>query len=265
MKKVCLYLLCAVGMQIISVSAVFAQETALALKSPSTAVTIDGNNKEWGDSLSYYNADSKINYAIANDKENIYLVIKTNDLVKQNYILSSGVTFSIDIKGRSKKSGFAVTFPEAGQEAMKRSATLEENKLRVGLLTFRKIGVKGFKDIDDDNIALSNAFGIQIAIGFDKGYMVYEEAIPIDLFHAGELAKGEWTFNIKLNPPAKPEMNNMGSEISTAGIPGFASAGGRNGKAARVSPAGSRSQPKPGEMEEQKPIDFWGRLKLAQL
>jgi hypothetical protein len=258
-------LLCAVGMQIISVSAVFAQETAIALKSPSTAITIDGNNKEWGDSLAYYNADSKINYAIANDKENIYLVIKTNDLAKQNYILSSGVTFSIDTKGRSKKSGFAVTFPEAGQEAMKRSATLEENKLRLGLLTFRKIGVKGFKDIDDDEIALSNALGIQIAIGFDdKGYMTYEEAIPLDLFHAGELAKGEWTFNVKLNPPAKPQMPSMGSEISTAGLPGFASAGKGSGKAARVSPAGSRSKPNPGETEEQKPIDFWGRLKLAQ-
>lgn len=259
-------MLCAIGMQIISVGTVLAQETAIALKSPSTAVTIDGNNTEWGDSLAYYNAESKLNYTIANDKDNLYLVLKTNDLAKQNYILSSGVTFGIDSKGRSKKSGFAVTFPESGQEAMKRGIpTLEENTLRAGLLSFRKISVKGFKDIVDDDIAVSNAFGIKIAIGFDnKGYMIYEEAIPLELFHAGELAKGEWTFNIKLNPPVKPEMNSMGSEISTAGVPGFASGGGRNGRAARVSPAGSRSQPKPGEMEEQKPIDFWGRLKLAQ-
>lgn len=260
-------MLCAVGMQIISAGATYAQETVLALKSPATAVTIDGINTEWGDSLSYYNAENKINYTIANDKENIYLVIKTNDLGKQNFILSSGVTFSIDVKGRSKKSGFAVTFPESGQENMKHSTpNLEENKLRAGLLNFRKIGVKGFKDISDDDIALSNAFGINIAIGFDdKGYMIYEEAIPLNLFHAGELAKGDWTFNIKLNPPVKPEMNSMGSEISMAGVPSFAGGGGRTGR-----PAGGRVNvgggvPKGANAEaEQKPIDFWGKITLVK-
>jgi hypothetical protein len=251
-------------MQIISAGAIFAQEVALPLNSPSTAVIIDGNNKEWGDSLAYYNSESKINYAIANDKQNIYLVIKTNDLVKQNYILSSGVTFSIDTKGRSKKSTFSVTFPKSVPEEMRRTApTLAENKQKAGILGFRKISVKGFKDITDDEISLPNVFDIKVAVNFDnKGYMIYEEAIPLELFNAGDLTKNEWSYNIKLNPPAKPE--SMGSEISTAGLPAFA--GGRGGRSGGSRSAGGRTNTgsNGANMEEQKPIDFWGKLKLAQ-
>lgn len=265
MKKTYWYLLCFAGIQIVALNC-RAQENTLALKAPATAITIDGDNKEWGDSLAYYNAENKLNYTIANDKQNLYLVIKTNDVSKQNYILSSGVTFGIDIKGR-KKTAYAITFPKSGQEAMRRGVpSLEENKLRAGILNFRKIAVKGFNDISDDEISPSNAFGIQIAIGFDdKGYMIYEEAIPLELFHAGELAKNDWTFNIKLNPPAKPEMNNMGSEISTAGVPGFAS-GGRGVSAPRGGrvPVNTFAGAPGANTPEQKPVEFWGKLKLAQ-
>ena len=252
-------MLCALALQIISAGAIFAQEIILSLNPPSTAVIIDGKNTEWGDSLAYYNSESKLNYAIANDKQNIYLVIKTNDLVKQHYILSSGVTFSIDTKGRSKKSTFSVTFPKSVPEEMRRSApTLAENKQKVSTLSFRKIAVKGFKDITDDEISLPNVFDIKVAVNFDnKGYMVYEEAIPLELFNAGELTKSEWSFNIKLNPPAKPE--SMVSEISTAGLPSFA--GGRgNGRSGGSRGAGGNRP----NIEEQKPIDFWGKLKLSQ-
>jgi len=268
MKKMYGYLLCFAGIQLLNVVSAHAQETTLALKSPATAVTIDGNNKEWDDSLAYYNTENKLNYAIANDKQNLYLVIKTNDLAKQNYILSSGVTLGIDTKGRNKKAVFAVTFPKSGQENMKRGApSLEENKLRAGVLNFRKIGVKGFDDIAEDEITFSNAIGIQIAIGFDnKGYMTYEEAIPLDLFHAGDLAKNDWTFNIKLNPPAKSEDNSMKSEISTAGLPGFASGGSRSGSASRGGrvPVNTFAGAQGVNAADQKPIDFWGKFKLAQ-
>ena len=260
-------MLCFAGIQIAALNC-RAQESTLALKAPATAVTIDGDNKEWGDSLAYYNAESKLNYTIANDKQNLYLVIRTNDVSKQNYILSSGVTFGIDTKGR-KKDAYAITFPKSGQEGMRRGApNLEENKLRAGILNFRKIVVKGFNDISDDEISFSNAFGIQIAIGFDdKGYMIYEEAIPLDLFHAGDLAKNDWSFNIKLNPPSKPEDNSMKSDISTAGVPGFAS-GGRGGsggsRGGRISAGNSFAAVPAANAAEQKPIDFWGKIKLAQ-
>ncbi|RZA04019.1 MAG: hypothetical protein EOP47_00445 [Sphingobacteriaceae bacterium] len=261
MKKIYSYLLCAIGIQTICTSAIFAQETALSLSSPSTAVIIDGNNKEWGDSLAYYNSENKLNYVIANDKQNIYLVIKTNDLVKQNYILSSGVTFSIDTKGRSKKSAFTVTFPKSVPEEPRRSApTLAENKQKVGILNFRKISVKGFKDINDEEISLPNIFDIKVAVNFDsKGYMIYEEAIPLELFNAAELTKNEWSYNIKLNPPAKPE--SMGSEISTAGLPSFAGGRGNGGGRSGGGRGAGGNRP---TIEEQKPIDFWGKLKLAQ-
>jgi hypothetical protein len=273
MKKTYWRLLCFAGIQIAAVTC-YAQEGTLALKAPASAATIDGDNKEWGDSLAYYNPSSKLNYGITNDKENLYLVIKTNDVTKQNYILSSGVTFGIDTKGR-KKAVYAVTFPESGQESPRRWVpSLDENKMRASILNFRKIGVKGFKDITEDDLNLSNVYGIRIAVGFDaKGYMTYEEAIPLDLFHAGDLAKNEWSFTIKLNPPERPETNNMNNDMSAAGASGSttgagAGAGGRGGSSGRgarvsVNTFSSPAFANTNTMPEQKPIEFWGKLTLA--
>src|ERR1700749_3139099 len=81
---------------------------------PPANITIDGDPKEWGDSLPYYNKDKQINYALANDHDNIYMAIRINDRSQQIRVLRAGLTLSIDTKGR-KKETFSITFPVGDQ------------------------------------------------------------------------------------------------------------------------------------------------------
>ena len=289
MKTLRLYLLCTTGALLIQLVS-YAQETSLSLKLPTTEVTIDGSNKEWGDDLSYYNTDKKVHYTIANDNVNIYLVVKTDDPVQQANILSSGLTFSIDTKGR-KRSTYSTTFP------LKKSVNtnsvdniLKEKKLIADLIQIRKIGIKGFKDIDDDQLNFENIYGIKVDIDFDdKGYLIYEEAIPLELFHADGLTANEWSYNIKLNE-VKQLMNideavKMGYvTVKTAVVAVPAGSGppsrsavedAMRSSSSRQSSISASSIPvssnpgssagiPPREIELTKPIDFWGKFKLSQ-
>src|ERR1700742_2449068 len=84
------------------------------LQPPPANITIDGDPKEWGDSLPYYNKDKQINYALANDQDNIYMAIRINDRSQQIRVLRAGLTISIDPHGK-KKETFSITFPVGDQ------------------------------------------------------------------------------------------------------------------------------------------------------
>ncbi len=264
------------GMSLLAITAsVNAQ--VIALKSPQQPIIIDGDAKEWGDNL-IYNSEKNIYYSLSNDKQNLYLLIKCTDDIRQSAILSSGVTLSIDTKGRKKKT-FIITFPMSGLETgADRKSSLEEKRLRADLTKLKKIGVKGFKDIDEEQINTENAFNIQTALNFDdKGDLIYEEAIPLQLFHADDI-KNEWAFNIKINAAmgAAPERQlSVGySTVLVAGPPG----GGPPSSAAvesairgsvshqRVTPAVvPKSTMGTGEVEVSKATDFWGTFTLANM
>src|ERR1700744_3794974 len=110
MKRFYSHILGVAGLALISAGVCNAQSGTLALKAPAGAITVDGSSADWGDSLSYYNPETKIHYAIANDKTNLYLVVKTKDPAQEANIMTSGLTFSVDMKGK-KKSTFFTTFP----------------------------------------------------------------------------------------------------------------------------------------------------------
>lgn len=269
MKQYYSYFICALGLHLAFVGVSNAQTNTLMLKSPNGAVTIDGDRKEWGDSLSYYNPENKLNYTIANDKQNIYLVIKTKDVEQQSNILNSGVTFSIDIKGR-KRSSFTLTFPVAGQ-SMRRPGkpTLEENMLKTQYLALRKIKVDGFKDIDEEELSVNNSYGIKAAINIDnEGALIYEQAIPLEYFRAGDLLKSEWAFNIKIQPITEGTPNGFtGTTSETVAVP----AGGRGGSSGGRGAGGVKPHIQAATIDKVSPsaqatnaIDFWGKFSLAQ-
>lgn len=54
-------------------------KTIQTLQSPPANITIDGDTKDWGDSLRYYNAEKMISYALANNKDTLYMAIRVND------------------------------------------------------------------------------------------------------------------------------------------------------------------------------------------
>jgi len=272
MKKLYTTLLGVAGLTCMLIGVCHAQSGTLALKAPANPIVIDGSSAEWGDSLSYYNPDTKIHYAIANDKTNLYLVVKTKDPIQENNILGGGLTFSVNIKGKKSRSS-STTFPKPSGNVMmaitKPGESVNDKKLRASVTRFKKIGVDGFKDISEDEILASNADDIRVAVSYDNdGSLVFEESIPLALFHAGDLAKGEWAFNIKLNGIESSGGSGSENPASVSGtttvVTSRSASTGKGGRVSGVDPTTSLMS-RPANRGISSPnIDFWGKFTLAQ-
>jgi hypothetical protein len=255
------YFICAAAMQIFAPG--FCSAQTLELKPAPTGITIDGNCKEWGDKMTYTDEKAKVDYTLSNDKDNLYLVVKTKDPVQQSSILGAGITFTIDTKGR-KKSSYQVTFPaSAADKDQSRYIGLSPDQMQTSVMfanKYGKIGIDGFKDISDEQLSTENSFDIKVAVGYDAaGYMVYEEAIPLTLFHAGDLLTKEWAFNIKLNPVQgkEKEVKSSIAQVpnSKRSVDKFKKDEGRDAFSQQGTLALIDLTPK---------IDFWGKFTLAK-
>lgn len=155
-------------------------------------IIIDGQIKEWGDSLNYYSPAERLNYSIANTKDTLYVAVKIYDRSEVARIMHGGITFAFDPKGK-KKETYSITFPlnvgKAAEPAFEHdhqgdedtiSQADREELMRERITTLRGIKVTGFKDVEDENITTSNTYGFQTAIDFDEsGNLICEAAIPM--------------------------------------------------------------------------------------
>ena len=242
------------------------------LQPPPNNVKVDGNLKEWGDSLRYYNEEKKLNYTLANDAYNLYLAIRINNHSEQMRVMNAGLTLSINTKGK-KKEMYSITFPvaDAGSAPMLAKPGVDqitpddrEELMRARLTKLRNIKVTGFPDIEGENITTSNTYGIKTALNYDDNdALVYEAAIPLKFFHADAPDKSEWAFNIKINGIAKPEDRGNADGESRVGGGRGGMGGGRGGMG-----GGGRGGMRGGGMnrstkggsdrtEITKSVDFW--------
>jgi len=254
------------------------------LHPPPTGITVDGDLKDWGDSLRYYNSDKKICYSLANSKDTLYMAVRINDRSEQTRILHAGLTLGIDPKGR-KKEAFTVTFPlsitneatwqalQAQQDTGKLTEDARDVEMKAKLTKLSQIRVTGFKDVESDMITTANTYGFKNAIDFDKdGNLVYEMAIPLSLFHADDPARAEWAFNFKINGITKPGSGyaDPRNEGLNAGSPrggrggGMGGEGGHGGRGGRGGGQRNNTRDQGSDHSElSKSIDFWEKFYLA--
>ena len=109
---------CIICMQLLVIFNSSAQSkiNANTLQPPPANLNIDGDLKEWGDSLRYYDAGQKINYTLASDKDNIYIAIRLKDRFDQIRLLNAGLTLGINTKGK-KSDIYTITFPAPNPDA----------------------------------------------------------------------------------------------------------------------------------------------------
>jgi hypothetical protein len=256
---------------------------------PAGAVTIDGNLKDWGDSLRYYNEEKKLYYTVANDGQYLYLAMRFNDHSEQERILFAGLTWGINPKGK-KKETYSLTFPatdansapafagrkleDAANQVSGKATEAYLEEMRTARLTkLRSMKVTGFKDIDYDVITTTNSYGFKAALDYDaEGNMVYEAAIPLKFFDAADIAKGEWAFNFKVNGITRPAGGNSGGDRPEGGMGGggrgsmggggMAGGGGRGG-----SGMGRGSNVGGGQVADRSSLskseDFWEKFYLS--
>ncbi|WP_259065323.1 hypothetical protein HDF24_01295 [Mucilaginibacter sp. X4EP1] len=272
----------AVSLQLAAISFCTAQsnKNAIAtLQAPPAKIVIDGDIKEWGDSLRYYNTEKRINYAIANTKDTLYIAIRVNDRSEQIRILRAGITFTIDPKGK-KKETYSITFPlnvngsvslpPIKKDDVPADVTQEDRDelMRERLTNLRGIKVVGFKDIETDMITTSNTYGFQTAVKYDdNNYLICEAAIPMSFFHADGSDKNEWAFNFRINGIQKkpnPGNGDAGSESQGGGHGGGMGGGGRGGHGGGRGNHNSEALGADSPSELNKTEDFWEKFYLAK-
>lgn len=282
MKKPLSYCISFCTIQLVLNTVCYAQNKPLQnqLQPPPSNITIDGDVKEWGDSLRYYNKEKQLNYSLANDQDNLYMAIRVNDRSEQIRILRAGLTLSIDTRGKKKES-FTITFPVGDQSAEGIAETTQDLQggnsnvkqedrdelMRARLTKLREIKVTGFKDIESETMTTSNTYGFKVAIDYDKdGYLVYEAAIPLKFFHADDMTKTEWAFNFKINGITRPGQDKSGPEqegMTRGGGMGGGGRGGRGGGRGGQRMGGGNSAPVD-RSELSKSVDFWEKYYLAK-
>src|ERR1700744_4813022 len=81
-------------------TSVKAQDLPLVNAKPVPAhIIIDGQVKEWGDSLSFYSPAERLNYSIANSRDTLYVAVKVYDRSEVARIMHGGITLALDPKG----------------------------------------------------------------------------------------------------------------------------------------------------------------------
>lgn len=277
---------CIIGMQLLFIfnSSAQSKTSANTLQPAPANLKIDGSLKEWGDSLRYYNADQKINYTLASDKNNLYLAIRLNDRADQIRLLNAGLTLGINTKGK-KSSAYTITFPAPDPNAPAHEALLLGHKADGSAITaddrddlvsaklsrLRYIKLTGFKDVENDMITTTNNYGFKTDIDYDAdGFLVYEAAIPLKFFGDYKADKDAWVFNFKLNALKATENSNKqagnegGGMGGGGGHRGGGGGGGHRGGGGGMGggrPAGGEGQARNSELY--KATEFGERYYLA--
>jgi hypothetical protein len=187
-------------------------------------VVADGISNDWNHELNFYDAKTKLLYAVANDSNNLYLCFQEPDQMNQMKIMRAGMTVRLTTKGKNKND-VAITFPQKSQEMVKRSESESGQRPDMNqvkekfLLENTVMSVQGFTT-PDGIIPIRNNNGLNVSINWDStGRMNYEVAIPWKEFVKTDFPDGitndvsmEVTINaLQLQRPAANPGTGMGA------------------------------------------------------
>ncbi len=182
-------------------------------------VKIDGDAAEWGQFMAYNNS-TEIFYSIANDDDNLYLIIRA---VKKNIakkIIMGGINFTINSSGKkddiaaatigfpvlNRKEASTITqyldkkpdiLPDTALMNRNADTLMRKANLQAGN-SLKLIGVLGIKDITDSLISVYNDNDIHAAARFGVNMaFTYELAVPLK--YLGLNLTHKFSYHIKLN------------------------------------------------------------------
>lgn len=257
-------------------------------------VKIDGKLNEWPNPylnasktdgyLNAYNSTNRIYYTIANDDNNLYIVMRglgTRVVMKS---LSGGFTITIshavEKKLRAKAvDNVVVTFPipvddktinkvlapirggfnyyneeevyPAGYPFTKQLDSIQAISNAIVTPIIKEIKITGVKEIPDSVISVYNDLGIKASMQFTWRQPVYELAIPLKYLKMDINNPEKFSYNIKLNLRAEEHRSHAVEDFPPPMVGGM----GMNMV---------MGTPDPGTMYMMAPTDFWGVYTLAK-
>src|ERR1700761_4734409 len=80
------------------------------LRAPAT-LKIDGKTDDWNKGFQAYNHATDVFYTIANDDDNLYLVVSATSPNIVNRVINGGITLGISPSGKKGNNEIAITYP----------------------------------------------------------------------------------------------------------------------------------------------------------
>jgi hypothetical protein len=176
-----------------------------------TQVEVDGQNKEWQSPLPSYDKTTGINYSIANDKQNLYLILRVANESVQRQIMQNGLEIWINKNGKKKKvtgitfplpmaaakdgqKGTGSNMPSGMQEGVQGSSRSEASAPKAPemdiALRANELSLKGF--LIDNGQRPTKGCPIQVALSKDaSNCLIYELAVPFNTFYKEQLEPGD--------------------------------------------------------------------------
>ncbi len=229
-------------------------------------ITIDGNADEWSLPLRFYDESSELNYQISNDRENIYIAVRTINKATAQQILLGGVRFELDTLLKGDYFPYGVRFPAyiesigtgqghkpgrgngpVGQEGqMPPKGNSGENApgnnsdpLSFNMPMDTTIELKGFADREDieEVVPFSEASGIIASLNMGEDNSLFMEmVIPFRTFYRDLLIPTDsnriFRFLISLDESAYPGSGDSGNKPQGPPSGGGAMSGGSGMNAA---------------------------------
>jgi hypothetical protein len=208
------------------------QQTSLRIPAN---LKIDGKATEWGNQFQAHNNSTNLFYTLANDDENLYLVVQAINPRVIEKILLVGVNLTINNNGQKDDKAIgniSIIYPQISKAgnawAILRSAgdkanwqglpnqnmfpqrlSRTDSTVIMANNTFninsKTIKIKGVKAIDDTLISAYNDVGIKTAARFgNNGAYTYELQVPLKYLGLSVTNNKKFNYNIKLENWGNP-------------------------------------------------------------
>jgi len=152
-----------------------------------TDVTVDGRNTEWKSPLSRYNKNTGINFDVANDERNIYMIVRVTDTTSQHQIRQNGLEVWINKDGK-KKNTTGITYPMAPDKPKAGSRVQNLKTADRFSWNINELLLTGFL-LENGRQPVKDC-PVKVAIKKDSSdCIVYELAIPFNTFFKEQLEK----------------------------------------------------------------------------
>ncbi|GAB3937742.1 hypothetical protein GCM10028827_42790 [Mucilaginibacter myungsuensis] len=194
---------------------------ASSVRAPAN-IKIDGKLTEWNDRFQAHNLGNHLYYTLANDDDNLYLSLQTDDVFGDQKVFKGGLTFTI-IPIEKSAERVAITYPvismknrgemakgEGGNVVVHhvpRADTLGKKARIDSMMAFsndkipkayKEIHIKGMSDIDT-LLSIYNTDGIKVGANFNRKLRyTYELAIPLKYLASAVSDTKSIKYNIKL-------------------------------------------------------------------
>jgi len=212
---------------------------------------VDGTGAEWNDAATLI-PGPQVLVGIKNDRENLYVCLKTSNRITQVQMLALGTTVWIDAEGKKNRT-FGIQFPVSGLLQGRRFPSQQnpEELQRLIDAAQRQFDILGPGKDEHLRIADKQEKGLDVHLGFADGTLTYELKVPLHKTPEHVYAVGA--------DPSKPltigletgdYSDAMRTQLSGSSRPAGGSGDGRGGRGGGQSPGGMGS-------DAPEPLKHW--------